>query len=339
MKKLNFPIGVILLAHALTAAFADDVTFGGRNFMEGELKYMERGRLYFKTPATDTIYIDWQDVAKVTSTRLLEVELQSGILFYGSLVATEDGGKVALRRSTDVVPLELSQIVRITPIEENFLARFDGKLSTGLNLNKANDYRQFDLGLNLEYVTRRYESNLTASSLLTNSEGSDSSKQNRLAIASNRKLDNRWRTGGLLEFESNDELGIKLRSSVGWGIGRALIQTNSQRFMLAGGLLLTQEKAANSGDSENNIESFGAVQYQLFRYADPEVDLVTGLRVIPSLTDAGRVRGDFDITLSWEIINDLDWQLTFRNAYDSSPPAEARAKNDYSVITGLSWDI
>ena len=339
MKKLRSSFLLAALILSVAEASADDVTFDGRNFLEGELKHMERGKLYFKTPATDTIYVEWDKVISLTSQQTLEVGLQNGRLLYGSLEHTEIEGQAAVRRAADVMTVRLLDIVRITPIEDDFLSRFDGSLNAGISATKTNNYRQLNFGLNLEYVTRQYETNLSASHISTDSEGSDSSSQSQLAIQNYRKLANRWRTGALFGLDRNEEQGIDLRTSLGWGVGRALVQNNSQRLIVQGGLLVTRENTTDSDDDTESIESFAGIEYQLFRYNDPELDLTSGLQVIPGLTDWGRVRGSFNITLSWEIVGDLNWQLSFVDTYDSAPPGEDSSKNDYSVVTGLSWDL
>ncbi len=255
----------------------------------------------------------------MTSQQTLELELQNGRLLYGSLEQTENEGQAALRRAADVMTINLLDIVRITPIEDDFFSRFDGSLNAGINATKANSHRQLNVGLDLEYVTRQYETKLSANSISTDSEGSDSSSQSQLAIENYRKLANRWRTGALFGLDRNEDQGIDLRTSLGWGVGRWLVQNNSQRLIVQGGLLVTRENTTDSDDNTDNIESFGSIEYELFRFDDPELDLTTGLRVIPGLSDWGRVRGTFDITLSWD--------------------GEDSSKNDYSVVTGLSWDL
>jgi hypothetical protein len=63
------------------------------------------------------------------------------------------------------------------------------------------------------------------------------------------------------------------------------------------------------------------------------------LEIIPNLTNTGRVRGEFDITLKWEIIQDLFWQLSFYDSYDSDPVADGAEQNDYGVTTSLGYSF
>lgn len=69
----------------------------------------------------------------------------------------------------------------------------------------------------------------------------------------------------------------------------------------------------------------------------PELDLSTNLQIIPNLTDTGRVRAELDISLKWEIVEDLFWQLSFYDSYDSDPIVADAEKNDYGVSTSLGW--
>ncbi len=76
-----------------------------------------------------------------------------------------------------------------------------------------------------------------------------------------------------------------------------------------------------------------------FRYDSPELDLSTSLQVIPSLTDTGRVRGELDVKLKWEMIEDLFWELDIYDSVDSRLVVTGAEKNDYGVITSLGWDF
>ncbi len=52
---------------ALGAPKTDVVIFNNGDRLTGEVKSLERGRLRFKTDATDTISIEWGDVAYLSS--------------------------------------------------------------------------------------------------------------------------------------------------------------------------------------------------------------------------------------------------------------------------------
>jgi hypothetical protein len=138
-------------------------------------------------------------------------------------------------------------------------------------------------------------------------------------------------------MDRNDELGIDMRTSIGGGGGRILRQTDHSAILVEAGLKGTREDLAGSTIDEETIEAYGLVKWDWFRFDTPELDLSTSLEVIPNLSDTGRVRSELDIELQWEMIEDLFWQLSYYNSYDSKPATVGAEKNDYGIITSLGY--
>lgn len=72
---------------------------------------------------------------------------------------------------------------------------------------------------------------------------------------------NLWLTSGVLRFVSNDELGLNLRTSIGAGGGRILLQTNSAALQLAGGLQVSRENLDSGVPTEDTLEAFGSLNW------------------------------------------------------------------------------
>ena len=329
-------IGLLLLG---ANALAGEVRFDGQNHLLGEFKRIERGMLYFKTPGTDTISIEWDHVDSLSSPKNLEIELDDGQILYGSIEAAAIKGHISIRQADSTESLPTMKVVRATEIEDDFRERFDGSISAGVNLAGANDYESYNFGLDMTYTTKKYASSVNASSHANRSADTSKSEQSNLNIRSSRRLKNRWYTGGLLIFDRNEELGIDLRSSIGVTVGKSVRHTNSQILHIDGGLLYTQEEITGSLDKNDSQEAFLGLGWEVFRYDEPELDLSTSLVAIPSLSESGRVRAELDVTLKWEIIDDLYWQLSFQGSYDNEPPSVDASTTDYSVISGLAYDL
>ncbi len=117
--------------------------------------------------------------------------------------------------------------------------------------------------------------------------------------------------------------------------------------------MFTREDLADSDIDQDTIEATGTLTWDWFRFDSPELDLSTSLQVIPNLTDTGRVRGELDISLKWEIVEDLFWELTYYHSYDNRPPepiepelptipeiGEAYNPNNYyGIITSIGYDF
>ena len=76
-----------------------------------------------------------------------------------------------------------------------------------------------------------------------------------------------------------------------------------------------------------------------FLFEDPELDWSTTLQIIPSLTERGRVRGELNTALNWEVIGDLNWAISLYGSWDNQPQSEAGATSDYGVNTSLVYDF
>ena len=76
---------VLVLAPPLAAEKTDVVVFESGDRLTGELKKLERGKLGFKTAATDTIQIEWEHVASVRASESFDLETRTGERYFRSL--------------------------------------------------------------------------------------------------------------------------------------------------------------------------------------------------------------------------------------------------------------
>lgn len=151
--------------------------------------------------------------------------------------------------------------------------------------------------------------------------------------------DNRWFNQYFLNFESNDELNLDLRSSLGASFGRYMIQNNSSELALLAGIIATNEKLMGNLETQENIEGLIGIEYSKYHINSPVIDLSVKLSIYPSITESGRTRAQLDTTLRQELIPDLFLDLTFYDSYDSMPTPGAEATNDYGIATSLGWSF
>ncbi len=323
------------ISHAKT----DVVIFNYGDRLTGEVKSLERGRLRFKTDATDTIGVEWDDVAYLSSDQNIQVETQTGNRHLGHLVRSDEEFSLVVQTREGPIELKNDEVVLMTPIDEAGTSRLDGDITAGYNFAKASEVTQLHLGLDMDFRTETRIVSLSLDSVVTDSEDSESSQRESLDLQYRRLLSNSWLLGGVVTLDRNDELGIDLRTSVGGGGGRILKRTNRSSLVLEGGLLATRENLSGGVSDEDTLEAFATMTWDWFRYDSPELDLSTSLQVIPNLTDTGRVRGELDISLKWEMIEDLFWELSLYDSYDSRPATAGAEKNDYGIISSLGYDF
>lgn len=332
---------VVFNLPATQSAFAktDVVVFENGDRLTGELKSLNRGQVKFKTDPTGTINIEWDKVAFIKVDQHVQVETQNGERFFGLIEMTEETFVVRVATENGSMDLDNDFVVQMTPIDQTGLSDIDLSIAAGYNFTKASDVTQFNVGADASYRTRRRILSGQFSSLISNSANNDPSQRQSLSINYTTLRSNRWLNDGGVSFDRNDELGLNLRTSLSAGGGRILIQSNQSNLILKGGLKATRENNANQVEDLDSLEAYGTVGWEWFRYDSPELDWSTSLEIIPSLTEAGRVRSEFDTTLRWELLDDFYWQLSLYDSYDNQTQSETASQNDYGITTSVSYDF
>jgi len=334
--RASMPFLFILLIANDISADTDIVTFANGNKLIGEIKRLDRGILVFDTDSTGVVRIEWEDVNTLVSEQNLQFEFSDGLRRLGKLADTPEPGMLAIESTSETVSVANDQVVTMRPIESEFVDRFDIAVRAGYNYTKGSDVGQFNLGLDIEYRTEKRGTSLDLNTIVTDN-GSTTTERQDLTLGYRVLRKNRWFTGGLFKLQKNEELDIDLRTSVGSGIGRTLRKTGNNRIEILGGLLLNKENLIVSGESDTTLEGLAMLSYDWFRFNTPELDIQTTLALYPGITDSGRLRGEFDLTFRWEMVEDLFWEMEYYNNYDSGRESDPESISDYGIITSVGY--
>jgi hypothetical protein len=333
--------GLLTASEAAQAAPKTDVvilTNGDR--ITGEVKGLEQGKLEFKTDAAGTLYIEWDKVASLESKQFLQIELASGLRYFGQAPAAPEPQTLRIVAGEDAKGwnLKLASVIRIDPIEKDVLKRLDGYLTVGYDYTKSNDLQTFTFtgGLNARTTTHQWA--LDGSSTMTSQSSNPDSSRWTLSAAYRHFLADRWFLQGFGGFEGNDELGLDLRSTVGGAYGRYLAQTSHQEWAAYVGLAYAREQYVGR-DQADSLEGVLGTQYSFFRYDVPEASLDATLNVLPSLTQSGRVRAEGKLRSRYEIVKDLFFEVSLYGSYDSDPGETALSNSDYGLTTSLGYSF
>jgi hypothetical protein len=339
MRYLALASVVACTLSAFAADKTDVVEFGSGSRLVGEFKRVERGKLYFKTDATDTIAIDWRDVTKLESSQTVRVQRNDGALHFGKLLPAESH-TLAVGSTSSNQRIAMLDAVSLQPIEEEVWDRFDVDTSVGYAFTKATEVEQFNFSAKIEYETEQRNRTLELSSQSSRSDEEERSTRNVASYETTRLHRDRWFSGWVAGYEANDALGLEYRFTGAGIYGREFFPSPDARVRTFGGVGVNEERFEND-DSQQSLEGVLGAQLDWFRFSHPELDLTTTLAVIPSITELGRVRVGFDTTLEWEIYDDLYWRLTFFDDFDTdarSDDAESdQAENDYGITTSIGW--
>ena len=324
-------------AHA--APKTDVVVLANGDHVTGEVKELAQGKLTYKTDDAGTLYIEWDKIVSLESQQRLQVKLTSGNWLAGTATATTSPGRLQLTDSHtgSSVILLLNEIVYLHPIDEGKrLALFDGYVTAGYSFTKAYSLQEFAFTGGLSTTNEKRRWSVDAATAITTQDGENDTQRFDVSGQRRRFLPQRWFWQATLQFESNDELGLNLRTSAGGAFGQYLVQSNEHEWAWYAGANLTQEQPVQQPNT-HDVEALFGTQYAYFHYDSPERSAYVDLRLLPSLTDSGRVRATATARCRYEIVKDFFFELSLYGSYDSRPGADAKSHSDYGTETSLGF--
>ncbi len=323
---------------ANAAPKTDTVIFLNGDRLTGEIKSLYRGRLNLNTDATGTIGIEWNKIESVISSQNVQVETSSGIRYFGTLAAGNSGRGLVVVTGDGPQLIDSQRVIVMTPIDGRGLDALDIDLSLGYNFAKAGGVETGNMGIEMNYRSLIRIETLKVSTTLSNSDTQEVSQRAQFLLQHKRLWRNRWFSGGTLSLDRNDELGLDLRTSLGASAGKYFVQSNASLLSIEVGLQASREDQTDSVEGIDSLEAPIKLVWDWFLFDEPELDWSTTIQAIPSLTESGRIRGELDTALAWEIIGDLNWVLSFYGSFDNQTQ-DGGESSDYGVNMGLVYEF
>jgi hypothetical protein len=319
----------------------DVVTLGNGDRITGEVIRLERGRLEFKTDDAGTLYLEWDKLASVVATaRIVEVLTSDGRRFLGSLSAAPAGG-IAVLAPEGATTLMMADVTLITPIGTSFWRKLDGSFDVGFSYTRSSAIAQ--LNLNSDTVFRRPASSvrLTASFTQTQQDADadgqgETDDRGSIDASWLRYPWQRWFVTAAARFETNESLGLELRSQAGGAFGPRLINSNRAQMTLGAGLVVNDERGVDVAPTQN-IEGLLTFRTSYYTYDRPKTDIDVSLAYYPSASDPGRQRVQLDAAIRRELLKDFFVALNLFDTFDNRPPNPEADRNDVGVVVSVGW--
>jgi len=338
-----------VLAPALVAGLAfscaawadksDIILFKNGDRLTGEVKTLDRGKVSFDTNATGVIKVEWDDIEQLYSNTTFEVVLDDGERLYGSLAETTRHNEIRLQTESTALDLPIATVVRMTPIKGTVIDRMQMSVDVGYSLAKANKLEQSNLGYDFSYREEKRLITFSFDGSTSSSENDPPSTRVFTNLGYRRFLDNlTWDPFAVGQLERNDELGIDRRVSVGGGMSRWLRDTNSSRIAFGGGLIRSWEDANGVAETKEDTEALVAMNFEWFRYDEPELDVSTKFTLYNRLSGSREPRGNLDVNFKWEIFKDFYWSFSVYYTFDQQRETGA-ATTDYGSFVSFGWKL
>ncbi len=338
---LGFALAPVL-APSLPAQ-ADTVVLKSGSPLVGEVKRLRQGSLSFDTREMDVVSIEWNEIARLASSRFYEVETLRGEEYFGTL-STGANGNLVVSGPLRVDTLPFVDVVMIRPFDRGFWARTHGFIDAGTNIARANRLRSMLIkgqfvyrgplwGFQLGGDFYRQQQQTTDTAGLTTAQ---STRRTSASARGDRFLGTRWSVSAAGLVEENEELNLDLRLLGLLGATYQFFRNHGSELYLGTGVSINDEKF--SSEPRNTVaELLVAAGFDAFDLGDLTVN--TTLSTYSSPADGGRIRVEFDGRAAWDFLGDFSLGLSITERFDSRPPSSEAAKRDfqYSFTLGWSW--
>jgi hypothetical protein len=228
-------------------------------------------------------------------------------------------------------------VTRIIPIGTSFWNKIDGSIDAGFSYTRSSGVAQ--LNLNWDSMFRRPASTFrTTLSLTATAKDDDEGRDDRGSFEASylRYPWKRWFFSVAGRFETNESLGLTLRSQIGGAVGPRLVNSNRAQLAVGAGLVVNDERGVDVA-STRNVEALFMFGWSFFTYDRPKTNLDITTQDYPSLSDPGRHRIQFDAGVKQELLKDFFVSVSGYNTYDSRPPNPAFSNNDVGVVLSVGW--
>ena len=329
---------VLLTAPASAQTKTDVVTLANGDRITGEIVGLSRGRLQLKTDDAGTIDIEWDKIARVVAKGQFEVATSDGRRVVGSLGPSSDR-TVLLVGVGETVSLPMAEVTLIAQIGASFWAKLDGSIDAGFSYTRSSGVAQTNFSSETEYRRPAFLFRLTSSATVT--ERSDDSERDDRADLDFSYVRYRWRrwfVSGAARLETNESLGLLLRSQVAGLVGQRLVNTNSAQFEVSGGLVFNDERGVDAEPTQN-VEGLLVARTSFYSYDRPKTNVDSSIQYYPSLSNWGRQRVQIDGSLKRELWKDFFFAIDGFFTFDSAPPNPAATRSDVGVVTSIGWSF
>ena len=337
-------VGIVVLLLFFTAAAKnvdDVVVLKNGDRLTGEIKGLQRGELRIKSDyMAEAVRLDWSKVERLESKSTFMIWLVDGKLVTDVMrllpTNSSEVANLVIGSSEQRLRVHQLDVIRIIPVERRFWKQLEGSVDFGFSFTSGNDQYQTELAATTTYRTGDHSFTTSIDSAFSGQTKGTSLTRNQFSFDYRKQLNGRWYVGSIFDLLRSDQQSLKLRTSAGALVGRSLIQTETTRFSIFGGLVGTRENYSESvgKPKTTNADVIAGADFATFRFN--RTDIRSRISLFPSLTTPGRTRLQATSDLRIKIVKDLWWGFHVYENFDSQPPVRAD-KNDLGISTTVGW--
>ena len=328
---------ILVMCSALVFSQKDTLTLSNNDVLVGTIEKMDRSILTFSTSYDDSDFkIKWGEVQKIKSQRQFIISVTDGKRHTTS-INSADGKESTVVLDVEGISKEyaLSDIVFIEPIGGSFLARLTVDMDLGINITKANNFKQVTGNISATYLASKWRARGLYKTVVSRQDGAADINRMDAELGGEYYLPYDWFVQAKAIYLSNDEQLLDLRSTYQGGAGYYFIRNNTMFFSANAGLAYSTENFLNDTPDRTSTEGYVGLGFN--KYAIGDLSVSTNASLYPSFSQSGRYRVDFNFDMKYDLPLDFYIRLGLSYNYDNQPVEDA-ADSDYVFTTSFGWE-
>ena len=336
--KKNLLISFCMLLGIATQAQKDSLVLKNGDVIVGEIKSMDKGVLTIETDYSKNDFtVEWSGIKEIYSKSHFLVTLKNGQRINGTVESAEAGKKIIINGDDgSKTETTLDEMVYLKGLKSDFWSRAYASIDVGLSFTKANNLKQYNVRSKFGYLADKWQFDLFYDDTRSSQDSVAETKRTEGGVAGKYFLQKDWYLAASVNFLSNTEQALNLRTTGKLGIGKYLVHTNKQYWGLGTGLSFNNESFTNGTAGRSSLEGYFGSELNLFDIGD--LSLLSNIWVYPSFTENGRWRTDFIFDAKYDLPLDFYIKVGFTLNYDNRPAVKGK-ETDYVLAFSVGWEL
>jgi len=313
----------------------DTIRLKDNTSLTGEIKSLSTGILTMETAFSDKDFkIEFNKVEEIIISRKCIISLTNSRRYFSNIKSETPGTFTLFFEDGTSTQFKMDEMTGLIEVNEKFWKRLKFGLDLGYNFTKANNNAQFTISSNFNFVGEKWLLKGYINVLNSSQDSVKNVKRTDAMIEAIRPLQNKWYMLSDVSFLSNTEQALKGRVSPSLGLGRFIKSTNKLYFGLSLGATYNIENYEDATLNKTSSEAFLSSSFNMYDFKD--FDLKTGIKFYAGLSEKGRIRADYDITIKYDLPWDFYIKTEFTLNYDNQP-AVSGTELDYIFTSGFGY--
>jgi len=298
---------------------------------------MDRNVLKIETDYSDDDFtIEWDGVQEIFTETYFLITLTDGSRYNGNLKTASPGKVAILTDESQTLEVNLLDIVILDDIDQGFWSQIYASVDFGLDITKANNFSQLSMRSNAGYIAKRWQLDGSYNTYFSRQDELEDVKRTDGGATYKYFLPHDYYPLASIDFLSNTEQQLQLRTTGKLGMGKYVVHTNKSYWGFSLGANYNNENyAIDSIADRKSWEGFLGSELNFFNVGD--LNLLTSIIAYPSFTESGRWRSDLKFDAKYDLPLDFYIKLGFTVNYDNQPAAGS-PETDYIFHTGFGWE-